>query len=68
MRLKQKKEVDGNTVLVCENIYLFGLIKREVSFVAGREFPTGYWQWLKLPDRLIVGGPLSYQLDAWNKG
>ena len=67
MRLKYKTEDDGKTVLVCENSYLFGLIKREVMFTAMKEYPKGYWQWLKMPDYTLVHDSLSFQLDAWNK-
>ena len=64
LRLKGREVVDGETVLVCEVSFL-GFWRREVRFVAAQKVCEGYWEWLRLPDRTIVMGLASFQLDAW---
>jgi hypothetical protein len=36
-------------------------------YKAVREFPPGHWDWLKMPNMIIVGTTMSFQLDAWRK-
>jgi len=36
-------------------------------FVADKEYPTGYWNWVELPHFTLVGDILSFQLDEWTK-
>lgn len=38
-------------------------IKR--TFIANKEFPKGYWNWVELPNKTIVNDSLSFQLDKW---
>jgi len=40
-------------------------IKR--TFIANREFPKGYWNWVEMPYKTLVGDSLSFQLDEWLK-
>jgi hypothetical protein len=64
-----KKEINekGHIVLTCETSLLFGLIKKEVEFIATKEYPKGYWDWRKLPNKTLVPCSLSFQLDSWYK-
>jgi len=56
--------VDGKTILTTETKRL--LLKPKIrSFVATKEYPKGYWNWLELPDKTLVGDHLIFQLDAW---
>ncbi len=45
----------------------FLLWTKERKFEAQREYPTGYWEWLELPNRRLVCDATSFQLDAWNR-
>ncbi len=38
-------------------------IKR--TFIANKEFPKGYWNWVELPNKTLVGDRLSFQLNEW---
>jgi hypothetical protein len=64
-----RKEIkgNGNIILTCEQSILFGLVKKEVQFIATEEFLNGYWDWRKLPNRTLVHDNLSFQLDSWCK-
>ena len=37
-------------------------MKRETE-----EYPKGYWNWRKLPNKTLVYDNLSFQLDSWCK-
>jgi hypothetical protein len=64
-----KKEVNekGHIILTCEDSLFFGLHKSKVQFIATEEFPSGYWNWRKLPDKTLVGYSMCFQLDSWCK-
>lgn len=38
-------------------------IKR--TFIANKEYPTGYWNWVELPDKKIISQSLGDQLNVW---
>lgn len=40
-------------------------IKR--TFIANKEYAKGYWNWVELPNKIIVDDTLSFQLDRWLK-
>jgi len=65
MKFENKETIDGKTVLTTSKRFLFWHIITQ--YEAQTESPPGYWEWLKLPDRLIVPSSISWQLDAWNK-
>lgn len=44
---------------------LFKLKPLKRTFVANREYPTGYWAWLELPNKSSVSDGLSFQLSEW---
>jgi len=62
-----KKEINekGHAVITCQSSILFGLIKKEVRFIATEQYPKGYWNWMRMSDGILVEDRLSYQLDAW---
>ncbi len=37
------------------------------TFIANKEYPKGYWNWVELPNKTLVGDRLSFQLDEWLK-
>lgn len=65
MRFEFKSNIGGKVVITTSTRFLFWHIIRE--YEAQREFPRGYWDWLKLPNRDLVPSITSFQLDAWNK-
>jgi hypothetical protein len=68
MRIIKKQEYqDGSIIITCEKSLFFGLFKTTNRFVATEEYPKGYWNWATYPNRDIVGGRLSFQLDRWCK-
>ena len=65
MKFEKKETLKGKIVLTTSTRFLFWHIKKQ--FEAQREHSRGYWQWLELPNRILVPMRLSFQLDAWNK-
>ena len=64
MRATKIETSNGKTIITTETKRL--ILKPKVrSFIATEEYPTGYWNWLELPDKTLVGDRLSFQLDAW---
>lgn len=37
----------------------------ERKFIATKEYPKGYWNWMELPNNERVGDKLSFQLNDW---
>lgn len=37
------------------------------TFIANKEYPEGYWNWVEMPNKTIVPDRLSFQLDEWLK-
>ena len=35
------------------------------TFMANKEHPRGYWNWVELPDKTQVGDYLFFQLNKW---
>lgn len=35
------------------------------TFIANKECPKGYWNWVELPDKTQVGDHLFFQLNKW---
>jgi hypothetical protein len=65
--ISKEQDPQGKTILVCEQ-RLFFFWKRTQKFLATREFPKGYWEWLRFPNmNKLWNDKLSFQLDAWNK-
>jgi hypothetical protein len=64
-----KKEINekGHIILTCEDSVLFGLLKIQTKFIATKEYPKGYWNWRKLPNKTLVSDTMSFQLDSWCK-
>lgn len=56
---------EGHILLTCELSFLFGLIKRNVQFIATKEYPKGYWNWRSMPNKMLVNDNMSFQLDSW---
>ena len=65
MKFERKDVVNGKTIITTSNRFLFWHIITE--YEAQREFPKGYWEWLRLPNRDLVPDIISFQLDAWNR-
>lgn len=65
MRFEHKEEINGKVVITTSKRFLFWHIITQ--YEAQREFPSGYWDWLQLPNRNLVNDSTSFQLDAWNK-
>jgi hypothetical protein len=65
--IKKETNEKGHIILTCEKSVLFGLIKKEVQFIATEEIASGYWNWRKLPNKTLVYDRLSLQLDSWCK-
>jgi len=64
--IRKERDSKDRDILVCESRFLFW--KWICKFLATNEFPTGYWEWLQLPDKKkIYSNYLSFQLDAWNR-
>lgn len=40
-------------------------IKR--TFIANKEYPKGYWNWVEMPNKTLIRPLLSFQLDEWLK-
>ncbi|HSH50855.1 MAG TPA: hypothetical protein VK982_03940 [Bacteroidales bacterium] len=37
------------------------------TFIANKEYPKGYWNWVEMPNKTIVPDRLSFQLSEWLK-
>lgn len=64
------RRLDGkNIILSCEDDINFIFFKKKIKFeyIATEEYPKGYWNWRKLPDKTLIYGDLTFQLDSWNK-
>lgn len=68
--------IKGKTVITTEEetkpareAFLFWKAKPPVikmrKFVAAEQIVGNYYRWLEMPDNMIVGDSLSFQLDAW---
>ena len=66
MKMIERTVVDNHTFITMEQSFLF-FWKRERKFVADKEWPSGYWNWLEMPNLTLVPSTLSFQLDAWNR-
>lgn len=65
--IKKETNGKGHIILTCEDSVLFGLFKPQKQFIATKEYPKGYWDWRKLPNKTLVGDGMSFQLDSWCK-
>jgi len=65
MKMISKEIINNKTVITTESKGFFR--KKIRQFEATREYPKGYWNWLELPNRKIIYGILTFQLDAWNR-
>lgn len=63
--IKKETNEKGNIILTCETTLLFGLINLKTKYIATKEYPRGYWNWAKLPNKTLVNDMLSFQLDSW---
>jgi len=54
------------TTITCEQTFLF-FWKRKRKFMATKEYPTGYWNWFRMPNMTNVSNAVSFRLDAWNR-
>jgi len=66
-----KKENSKNLMTIeteTERSFLGFKLKSTVRiFIANREFPKGYWNWVEMPNKTLVGDRLSFQLNEWLK-
>ncbi|MDK2848777.1 MAG: hypothetical protein PWP34_2130 [Desulfuromonadales bacterium] len=65
MKFEHKEIVNGKTIITTSKRFLFWHII--TKYEAQKEFPKGYWEWLRLPNRNLVPDAVSFQLDAWNR-
>ena len=64
MKVLKKEVEDGKfIILTCQRIFLFGLIKKQVKFIATIESPKGYWNWVTFPNAKTISDDLSFRLD-----
>lgn len=62
---------NGKPIAVVEESKTTGMLwwkkefKEETKYLASKERPKGYWEWLRMPDLELVGSHFSFQLDAW---
>ncbi len=66
MRMTSRGNINGKVVILTEEKYCL-FWKKKKRFEAQREICPGYWEWLELPDRILVDDRQSFQLDAWRK-
>ena len=65
MKMINKEVINGKTVITVEIKSLFR--KKIIKFEAQKQIVSGYWDWLELPNKIIVPDRMSFQLDAWNR-
>lgn len=65
MKFEHKEIINGKTVITTSKRLLFWHVITQ--YEAQREYPNGYWTWLKIPNRTLVSSIISFQLDEWNK-
>jgi hypothetical protein len=64
-----KKEVNekGEILLTCAEDYFFGMVTKKTQYIATEEYPKGYWNWRKMPDKTLLNDMLFFQLNSWCK-
>lgn len=55
-------ETEEDRLFLC---FKLSPIKR--TFIANKEYPKGYWNWVEMPNKKIVPDMLSFQLNEWLK-
>ena len=65
MKMESKEIINGKTVITTSKRFLFWRII--TRYEAQKEYPSGYWEWLKLPNHLMVDDMMGFQLNKWNK-
>lgn len=66
MKLINRK-VQGKVItLYVEKSYIFGLVKRKLTYSSNKAYTKNYREWVKEPNKTLVPDRLSFQLDAWN--
>ena len=69
--LRIEKSENGKPVVVVEESRTSGFwwwekeVKKETKYLVSGERVRGFWKWLKLPDLILVGDSMSFQLNAW---
>lgn len=60
-----KKEESSIVIDVEEKIKILGvtLKTKKRQFIANREYPAGYWNWLEMPEMTWIDSILSFKLD-----
>ena len=66
-----KKENSKNLMIIeTETVRSFLGFKLKPTiriFIANREFPREYWNWVEMPNKTLISDRLSFQLDEWLK-
>ena len=65
--IKKETNEKGHIILTCEYSILFGLFKPKKKFIATEQTFKKYWNWRSLPNKMMVGDSMSFQLDSWCK-
>ena len=63
--IKKETKKDGTVILTVEERILFGLFKRLVRYSSKKVIIGMYREWLKEPNKTLVGDYMSLHLDLW---
>lgn len=67
MKLIEKKVLEDNTIqLTIEEIKLFGLIKKQATFICKKKIDNKFGIWLNQKDNNIASNSISFKLDELN--
>lgn len=66
MKILSKEVNDqGHITLICEEPILFGLFKKRDKFIATKEFPSGFRNWIRDSKKSTLDYLISLRLDFW---
>ena len=63
MKLISREVIGKEILIVTETKVLFW--KKIRKFKSQGKYLPDYWKWVEMPDRLLVGDRISFQLDVW---
>ena len=52
-------------IITVDSSFLF--FKKQTKYLAVEKYVTEFYKWVKLPNKILVGDTLAYQLDTWLK-
>lgn len=60
------RELGKFPIITVEHKFLF--IKRIMKYQSQGILVGDFHRWVELPEKILVGGQMSFQLDAWLRG